>query len=85
VSFVEAARDRTATGGPNGRCRFGQLIQTVPDPVLADEILEAMEDRTITLVAIERELKARGVLLAGRPLSRHTLERHRRGDCQCHR
>jgi hypothetical protein len=82
LSFVDAARERTAASGPGGTCRFALLLETL-DPPLAVEIVEAMSDRHITLVAIARELDARGLTVAGKAVTHHTLERHRRGACQC--
>lgn len=77
MSFLNAAREQTATSRAGGICRVALLYDAV-DPELANEIMEAMADRAITLVAIERELLARNITVAGRAVSRHSLERHRR-------
>lgn len=79
MSFLEAAKARTAESRPGSKCQYSILLKSL-DPKLAAEVDEALHCPDITLKAVRTELEARGY-----EISRHSLERHRRGDCLCPR
>lgn len=76
MSLLDEARTGGALPGPN--CALRKALAQHPDH--AADIAEIVRDRSISAVHAARTFLRHGI-----DLSRHTIERHRKGDCKnCH-
>jgi hypothetical protein len=77
VNALEELR-KMQSGKPRGaKCTAGLLLKTLPEEERA-AFVEALEDEIIDANTIRIWLDRKG-----HKVGRHTVARHRRGECQC--
>ena len=78
MSFIDEARTES-TSTPRAQCTAGAFLEGLSDTERA-EVVEAMEDPTITAAAIARVIGRR---YESARVTAGVLRRHRRGECRC--
>lgn len=81
VGFLDAARQETRPS-VSKRCRVAVLLDELEGDLKA-EVAAAVEDPSISCVAIARALAKWELTALGRPVRTNSIERHRRRDCLC--
>lgn len=77
LSALDELRKMQSSKPRGAKCTAGLLLKTLPDEERV-AFLEAMKDDSIDSNTISIWLDRKG-----HSLPRHTVARHRRGECQC--
>lgn len=77
MDFSEALAKATVESSPVRNCAMSRILENMTEQS-RKQTLDALADRDVKTVLIERSLE-----LMGHKISAHSVTRHRRGLCAC--